>query len=288
MIIVSKNNPKGIIWIASYPRSGNTWTRAFINGLFNIMRDPAYADVDINRIEEFSAAESTAALYLPHLGKPAFRATPAEIAAARPKVQADIVARAGRPIFVKTHNANLLDHGVPLINMAISAGGIYVVRNPLDVAISFAHFRGISIDQVIDDMATPGFGTGTDRDNVRVITGSWSEHVQSWTGRPHPAVLTVRYEDMIDKPDDTFAGVARHLLLAPSDEQLQRAIGMAGFDRLRDKEAVSGFVEKPNTSTDLFFREGRAGQWRERLNPEQVERVVAAHRPVMERFGYLP
>ena len=224
MIIVNKHKPRGIVWIASYPRSGNTWTRAFINALVNVMRDPDFAALDVNRIEEFSASESAAAQYEPILGKPAFHATVAEIAQARPKVQAGIAA-VDRLVFVKTHNAHLVDHGVPMINMAVSAGGIYVVRNPLDVAISFAHFRGVPIDQVIADMATRGFGAATDRHTVHTITSSWSEHVMSWTARPHPAMLVVKYEDMYEKPEQTFAAIARHLMLEPTAGQLDRAIG---------------------------------------------------------------
>jgi Sulfotransferase domain len=288
MIILNKSRPRGIIWLASYPRSGNTWTRAFIHALFNIVRDPDFTDIDINRIEEYSASESAAERYRKYLGKPAFRATPAEIAAARPKVQADIVTTLNRPVFIKTHNASALDHGFPLINMSVSAGAVYVVRNPLDVAISFAHFRGVAVDEVIDDMATSGFGVATNRENVRIVTGSWSEHVRSWADRPHPVVLVVRYEDLFDKPEESFAAIARHLLVTPTPDQLDKAIAMTRFDRLRDKEAASGFVEKPDTSAEPFFRAGRPGQWREVLTPAQVDRVVAAHRDVMGKFGYLP
>jgi len=288
MIILNKTRPRGIVWIASYPRSGNTWTRAFIHALVNVVRDPEFSDLDINRIEEYSASESAAEQYRKYLGKPPFRAAPAEIAAARPKVQADIVARLNRLVFIKTHNASALDYGHPLINMAVSAGAIYILRNPLDVAISFAHFRGVPIDQVIDDMATPGFGVATNRQNVRVVTGSWSEHVKSWTDRPHPVVLVQRYEDLVDKPKESFAAVARHLLITPTPEQLDKAIALAHFDRLREKEAAAGFVEKPETSAEPFFRAGRPGQWREVLTSAQVERIVSAHRPVMKKFGYLP
>lgn len=288
MIILNKTNPRGIIWLASYPRSGNTWTRAFIHALVNVVRDPDYSDLDINRIEEYSASESAADQYQKHLGKAAFRASPAEIAAVRPKVQAAIIARLNRPVFIKTHNAAAIDHGYPVINMSVSAGAVYILRNPLDVAISFAHFRGVPVDQVIDDMATSGFGVATTRETVRVITGSWSEHVKSWTDRPHPVVLAVRYEDLVEKPDESFAAIARHLMMTPTPEQLTKAIGMARFDSLREKEAASGFVEKPDTSAEPFFRAGKPGQWREVLTPEQVERIVSAHGPVMRKFNYLP
>ncbi len=287
MIVLSKNNPKGIIWIASYPRSGNTWTRAFINTLMNLVRDPNFKDVDINKIEEGSAAESKAELYTQLLGKPAHRATDAEIASVRPRVQAGIVKSLGRPVFIKTHNANAVDHGFPIINMGVRAGAVYIVRNPLDVAISFSAFSGTTIDQVIGSMATPGWGVRTSRTNVRVVTGSWTENVGSWTARPHPAVHVVRYEDLVANPKEYFAGVARHLLMTPTEDQLDRAIELTGFDRLREKEAAAGFVERPDT-TSQFFRSGKSGQWRDKLTEEQVARIVTAHKPLMRRFGYLP
>jgi hypothetical protein len=287
VINLSKINPRGIIWIASYPRSGNTWTRAFINSLTHIMQDPEFDDVDINRVEEWTASENSVDHYTRLLGKPGFRATPKEIAAARPRVQAEIARAAGRPVYVKTHNAHAMDHGMPLINMGVTAGAIYIVRNPLDVAISLAHFSNVSIDRAIDEMATPGFGVNSTRNYVRVVWGSWSEHVGSWAARPHPTFLVVRYEDLVAKPEEHFRSVARHLMMTPDDEQLARAISLTRFDRLRDNEAAAGFVERPQDINN-FFRDGRAGQWRERLSADQVERVVKAHHPLMRRFGYLP
>jgi hypothetical protein len=269
MIVLSKNNPRGIIWIASYPRSGNTWTRAFINTLSRLIRDPGFEDVDINRLEEESASESKAELYSQVLGKPAHRASDAEIASARPRVQAAIARQLNRPVYIKTHNANALDHGFPIINMGASAGAIYIVRNPLDVVISFAAFSGTSID------------------HVRVVTGSWSENVGSWTARPHPAILVVRYEDLMSEPLKHFGAVARHLLMTPNEDQLAKAVELTGFERLREKESKAGFVERPET-TSQFFRAGRSGQWRDTLSDAQVERMVAAHAPLMRRFGYLP
>lgn len=292
MILLAGNNPKGIVWIASYPRSGNTWTRAFLSSLFKVMRDPAAQDIDINRIEEGSVVENAAALFPRFLGKPVPLASPSEIAAARPHVQAALVQSAGRTIYVKTHNANALDHGAPLINMGVSLGAIYIVRNPLDVAISYAHFANVPLDRIIDRMATSGWGIARSAEKgierVRVVFGSWSENVRSWTEPPHPAVLVVRYEDMLAKPFRSFALMAKHIRTKPSSEQLRRAIAMSGFDRLRAQEDSRGFEENSDKSTDSFFREGRAGQWRERLSQEQIARIVAAHRPVMERFGYLP
>jgi hypothetical protein len=97
----------------------------------------------------------------------------------------------------------------------------------------------------------------------------------------------MRYEDLVASPEENFGKVARHLMMTPDDQQLGRAIALTRFDRLRDSEAAAGFKERPH-DIDTFFREGRAGQWRERLTAEQVARVVKAHHPLMRRFGYLP
>jgi hypothetical protein len=292
MPVLGKDNRKGIIWIASYPRSGNTWTRAFLHALAAVMRDPGVEAIDINRIEEGSVVENAAALYPRFLNKAVFLASPAEIAAARPWVQAALVESAGRTIYVKTHNANALDHGVPLVNMGVSLGAVDIVRNPLDVAVSYAHLNHVDIDARIERMATRGWGVGRTNDNgiekVRVVMGSWSENVESWTQPAHPAVLVLRYEDLLENPEAGFLKMARHIHLKPTREQLRRAIALSRFDRLRSQEDRDGFAEKPARSEAAFFREGRAGQWRERLTDAQVARIVADHGPMMKRFGYLP
>ena len=74
MINLSKSRPRGIIWLAGYPRSGITWAQAFIYGLVKILADPEFDDLDLSRIGEFSDSES-AEQYRRHLGKPAFRAS---------------------------------------------------------------------------------------------------------------------------------------------------------------------------------------------------------------------
>lgn len=292
MAVLGIDNKKGIIWLASYPRSGNTWTRAFLHSLAAVMRDPGVEGIDINRIEEGSVVENAADLFPRFLNKPVALASQAEIARVRPWVQAALVESAGRAMYIKTHNANALDHGAPLINMGVSLGAIYLVRNPLDVVISYAHLNGTDIDTMIEMMATPGFGVGRSTvnglDRVHVVIGSWSENVASWTETPHPAVLVLRYEDLLDNPEAGFLKVTRHLQIKPTRAELRRAIELSRFDRLRGLEDRDGFAERPQRSNEAFFREGRAGQWRERLSEAQVARIVARHGPLMKRFGYLP
>ncbi len=144
-----------------------------------------------------------------------------------------------------------------------------------------------TIDQAIDVMTTRDVETPIDNRRVHELWGSWSQHVSSWTRRPHPAIYVMRYEDMLAKPEQTFSGLARHLLLNPSETELQKAIERSSFDRLRENEEKDGFKEKPEHA-ERFFREGRSEQWKELLTPQQVDAIVSAHGEQMERFGYLP
>jgi len=258
-IKVDPANPKGIIWLASYPKSGNTWVRAFLYALYHAILGDLAGEIDINRMDDFIDNDRDLSRFRPYLSGPVDRVHPIEIAAARPKVQADIVRETNGTVWVKTHNVLAYDLGFPLINLGVSVGGIYLIRNPLDVAISLAHFRNEDIDRIIADMATLGLGDrGTDK-LVGSITDTWSTHVRSWTERPNPLVHVARYEDLLAHPRDTFAAIANHVLMKPTPEQLDQAIDLTSFQRLRKTEAAKGFRERPEQA-ERFFREGRAGQ----------------------------
>jgi hypothetical protein len=287
MIVVDPENPRGIVWLPSYPKSGNTWVRAFIYALLRVQAGDPPAAIDINEMNRFQRSELDPSIYARHLPGPIMSVDRALVAAARPRVHEDIAREARGLVLIKTHNARGTDHGHPLVNTRVSTGAIYVIRNPLDVAISFAKFQGVSIDRAITDMATSSFGTNLSPTTLHTIFGTWSEHVESWTGREDPAVHVTRYEDMLERPRETFAALTRHLRMAPTVEEIDAAIDLSSFDRLRAAEQRGGFRERPDTA-QLFFRAGRAGQWRDQLTRAQVDRIVRRHGTQMARFGYLP
>ena len=135
-------------------------------------------------------------------------------------------------------------------------------------------------------MATSGFA-GWAKGLAYWASGSWSDNVKSWTEPAHPIVLVLRYEDMISAPMETFGSAARHIRLRPTAAQLAAAIEMSSFDNVQAAEREHGFAERPE-QTRTFFREGRVGQWRDRLTRDQVSRIMAAHREMIAKFNYLP
>src|SRR5262249_17206907 len=144
-------------------------------------------------------------------------------------------------VFVKTHNGLVLDHGRSIINFAVTSGAIYIIRNPLDVAISLSHHMSKTIDEAIETMATPNLETPINDKRVHEVWGSWTQHVESWTRKPHPAIYIMRYEDMLADPHKIFGGLARHLLLDPTPAQLDQAIERSSFENLKNKEEETGF-----------------------------------------------
>jgi hypothetical protein len=272
-----------ILWLASYPKSGNTWLRAFLHNLLRNPSDP----YDINKLTEFTLGDSRADWYQTFDPKPIEQWTKEDVQRIRPKVHEAMTRAHPDTVFVKTHNALIESRGVPMISMEYTAGAIYVVRNPLDVVISHSSHFGVGVDESIRLTALEGLEGENDGRFVYEHHGSWSKNVKSWTQAPHPGLLVVRYEDMLETPNETFGRIAAYLGLKPDRQRLHRAIRLSSFRALRQQEEERGFRER-SVKSGRFFREGRAGQWREVLTPAQVAAVVAAHQEQMARFGYWP
>jgi hypothetical protein len=272
-----------LIWLASYPKSGNTWMRSFLHNLFRNEHKP----VNINEIDDFCLSGSVVHWYRGYISTPLQEITEEETARYRMQVQRDFTTVFPDSVFVKTHNY-LGDHqGVPLHNMDVTAGAIYIVRNPLDVVLSMMPHFGISLEEAIESLANEAAGTMRTATHVPEHYGSWSTNVRTWTRQPSPGLFVVRYEDMLDKPRKTFKQVTKFLGLNPSQERIERAIKFSSFKTLKTQEEKTGFKERPGISKS-FFREGKRDQWRAKLTPDQVRRIIADHHEQMARFGYIP
>lgn len=252
-------------------------------------REGEAGEQDINDMSRFSTWDLDKKHYARFLGfEPDNAVHRREIAATRHAVHRQLAEHAQGLVFIKTHNCLVLDRGHSTINHDVTAGAVYIVRNPLDIAISLAHHSACAVEQIIDEMAKADFESEGRDDAVYEVIGSWSQHVFSWTCNPHRALHVMRYEDILDDPRRSFAALARHLLLNPTRSQVRRAVEWSSFERLRAQENSKGFRERPPNADGNFFREGRAGQWKELLTPVQIDRIVRDHGEQMQRFGYLP
>jgi hypothetical protein len=276
----------GLVWLASYPRSGNTWTRNFLHNLFNVLEGRGAQD--INWMHERSTWDIDLRWYRAALGPHPEKASVDLIAKARPAAHKAIAHAVDSGLmFVKTHAALINDHDTPTITFAVTAGAVYVVRNPLDVAISFAHHMGRDVDTAIRLMNLKGYRAPSGPTAVAEPYGSWSQNVESWTRKSHAAICIARYEDLHADALGEFTKIVRHLGIAATSAQIEQAVDRSSFEQLSAQEEEVTFRERPSQSKK-FFRSGTVGQWREVLTKEQIDAVVRSNAPLMERFGYLP
>jgi aryl sulfotransferase len=258
---------RNVVWIVSYPKSGNTWVRFLVCNLI------------------FGVQDSAAALarLAPDIHE--FRAVP------EPPPQT---------IFMKTHFP--FSSAMPLA--AHTAGAIYIVRDPADVMLSNFHYSRrdgsqtsagpVALARYVDEYLAARGG----RRWLELGMGAWDDHVRSWLATPHPfPVLLVRYEDLLRDGLGCARQLCKFLGLDRGTEDVQRAVAGASFARLREIEEQDirgenvGIFYKPYLRPSLdaglrFMRAGKAGEAASVLSAEQQQRVQATFGPLMHELGY--
>lgn len=277
---------QGIFWLSSYPKSGNTWFRIVLANALNASQEGLH----INRINVTRNA-SNRALFDEALGFNSYLLSDDELLQLRPMVYTWHSNQSGVQYF-KIHDANIrIDETTWLVPSEGSLGAIYLIRNPLDIAISFAHHSHISIDEAINFMSfkqATMYGKGEYIGlQLQQHLMSWSRHVESWTvNNQHISVLCIRYEDMHAAPLATFKKALNFLNLDMTDDAILTAIHHARFEQLQRQEAEQGFREQ-SSFQKKFFRKGIAGDWKNTLTSGQIKKIIKHHNEVMFNYGYI-
>lgn len=217
--------------------------------------------------------------------------TQEEIDCLRPMFYIEQARLAKQPLIRKVHDAWIRTRaGTPLFPPAVTRGAIYVVRDPRDVAVSYAHHACCSMDEAIAFLSDPNAAFASAKTyltgQLRQTMLTWTGHVASWLNAPGIRVLAVRYEDMIAHPESTLAEVASFCGIDAGAELIEAATRATRFDVLQQTERDQGFREKPR-GMKQFFRRGQAGGWRDSLSNEQANRIVSAHGETMRRLHYI-
>lgn len=276
-----------VVWLASYPKSGNTWVRVLLANYLRGADEP----VDINQMHDTGMA-SARILFDEYAGIEASALEANVIERLRPEVYRCLAQEASGTLYFKVHDAwGRTDSGEPLFPAEVTAAVVYIVRNPLDVVLSAAHHWGVKVSDRVARLCDPDFALarypGEVTDQLRQHLGSWSDHVQSWLDAPDLPVLQVRYEDLKRDTQGQFRAILRHCGLQVDEERLRRAVEFSDFRELQRQERQGGFRERPAASTAPFFRSGRSGSWRDELPSHLVQQIIATHGPTMRRCGYL-
>jgi aryl sulfotransferase len=275
-----------IYWLASYPKSGNTWMRLLLTNYLRNADEPA----DINSLDGGPIASARQA-FDDSVGIEASDLTQEEIERYRPFVYEQMSEHAREPLYLKVHDAfTYTPYGYPLISKAATAGVIYLLRNPLDVAVSFAHHSVSPVERMVRKMGDPDFAFVSNpkslHNQLRQRLLTWSGHVTSWVDEPGLRLLVVRYEDLKADTVAVFSEMIGFCGLDKDPLRIKKAIRFSQFEQAQKQEAEHGFSEKM-PGAEAFFRKGQVGSWREELTAELAKKLITDHAAVMQRFGYL-
>jgi aryl sulfotransferase len=256
-----------VVWIVSYPKSGNTWVRWLV---CNLVFGP----------QDSAAALNSMAPDLHELGSQ--------------------LAPPTAPVFMKTH----FPYSAALPQASHTAGAIYLVRDPGDVMLSNFHYSRRSgrsaaenrgeLDQYVDQyLAARG-----DPRWIKSHMGTWDEHVRSWLLTQHPfPVLPIRYEDLLSDPLKGARQICSFLGLTRTADEIQRAVAGASFRRMREIEEQDirarnvGIFYKPYLQQSIdaglrFMRAGQAGEAAQALTAKQRQRLWLVFGSMMRNLGY--
>lgn len=277
------DSTQNIIWLASYPKSGNTWFRAFLSALLN---DGKVAINEMKTDGIFSSRQ----VFDSFTDIDAENLNEEELQLLHPQVFTQVAANSRKKLYVKIHDAYTFNTaGKPIVPTEPTQCAVYIIRNPLDIAASLANHNRQSLDAAIAALNNPDHYLNPSKtkflDQVPQFTGSWSYHVESWLSHPPFPVMCIRYEDLLESPVEHFTRAVAFLKLDATAAAIEKAVTASSFDKLKEQEDSVGFSEATNHQT-RFFRKGHAGGWKDELSATQADNIVTAHSDVMKKFGY--
>ena len=280
-----------IIWIASYPKSGNTWVRSLLsaylysnNGIFNfdllhkIQQFPSKPYfkfflkdfTDIKKISDhWSAAQDRINLFNNNI------------------------------TFLKTHSALCTFENNSFTNKRNTKAAIYIVRDPRNVITSLSHHNSLSVLDTLDFLTDSNQMSvrnewGGKEFGIATVLGSWSDHFKSWRNLNFAPILIVRYEDLINDIKKTFMSILNFLSnlmeIKIDENKILKTIESCSFENLAKKEEIEGFKEsiysKKKDKKLKFFYLGKNNDWKNLLDPKIEEQIRFKFNKEMKELGY--
>ena len=272
----------GFLWLASYPKSGNTWLRCLVEAY----RTNGHLDINDMRSSIGDSGKILTDSVSP-VGTTDL--TEIELYLLRPAALLQALVYAKTPRFIKTHFCNKQPNGAsPFIPACWTHKAVYIMRDPRSVAVSFSRHFGFSPHKTISGLNNQKLSIGGEESkdtHSLTIVGDWSSHVTSWTEEKQYPVLVVRYEDLMENTEEIFKTVVEFCDLEYDEARAKRAIRASSLKNLQKIEENGGFRETSKKS-DKFFTEGGT-RWQQELGPKWITRIEKDHQKTMKQWGYL-
>ena len=284
-----------IFWIASYPKSGNTWLRTLISTYF-YSQDGNFNDSLLKNIDQFPTKKhftefkfdknivgDTCKLWLP----------------AQEKINENDKLK-----FFKTHNVFGKLNNFDFTNSQNSIGCLYIVRDPRNVITSLKNHYQLNDEQALSwmvneknfiynvlDFEKDGFS------DFQYIS-SWRTNYKSWKVQKKIPIKFIKYEDLLDKTYAIFFEIVEFINKSSNNtdkidkNKLKKVLSSTSFETLKKNEIEKGFSEAVVSREDKnkkvpFFHLGPKNDWRTILKDDLKIKLDKIFKEELMELGYI-
>ena len=282
-----------IFWIASYPKSGNTWLRALLSSYY-YTKDGKYDQRFIKKIGQFPEKKHFENF---EYDKNIITGTTKYWLKAQEKINLDKNLK-----FFKTHNMFGALNNSQFTDNKNSIGAIYIIRDPRNVITSLKNHYELDDDEAlkwmvnkenyiyeIENFEKDGYG------NFQFI-GSWNMNYKSWKIQKKIPIKIIKYEDLLNETFVVFKDIVKFINTVTLNKQkidlnkLRNSVRTTFFDKLKDDEEKNGFsesvVSKKNKKKIPFFYLGPKNNWKEILPKKLQIKIYDSFKNEFKELGY--
>ena len=271
------------IFLASYPKSGNTWLRSIIGNFYNFEKEFSLNDLKsiplLSIKKHFNEFQNKVYINNNELH---FDWVSQNII----KCQKILNNKLNHLNIFKTHSVRHKN----FTNETVNAGFIYIVRDPRDIIVSLKNFSGKEIDKTIDEFLFSKSLMIT-TNGAQELLSTWELNVQSWLNYNSVPRLIIKYEDLKLNPKEIILNIKKflnkihRLNIILSDQDIDKIIENTNFNNLKKLEDKNGFDEA--TKHSKFFRSGTSNQWKDILSNSQIKLIEKNLKSLMKYFNYI-
>tara|TARA_B100000579_G_scaffold201290_1_gene164582 strand:+ start:5672 stop:6514 length:843 start_codon:yes stop_codon:yes gene_type:complete len=278
-----------IIWLASYPKSGNTLTRSILSSYF-YSNDGKFKFENLEKIKQFPSTNDFMSLGIdPNNDEEVFKNFI--------NVQNFLNKKENKINFLKTHSSLCKVHDSNFTDYQNSLGVIYIVRDPRNIVTSMANHYDISVNEATQIIIDKKRFLDKSPKNCSVFVGSWDFNFNSWKEfKNKNKYILIKYEDLINKKKTVFIKIFKFfeelgIKVKLDMVKLNSAIKSTAFEKMKSLEEQEDFdeapIDKKTGKRRTFFNLGPKNDWRRFLDNKTINIIENNFKKEMLELGYL-
>ena len=274
-----------IIWLASYPKSGNTFVRSLLSAYF--FSKEGYFDFKyLKSIKQFPSKK---------LFKKIGITSNDENEILKNYIYAQEYINKRAPlILLKTHSSLFSINKSTFTNLDQSLGAIYIVRDPRNIVTSFSRHFNLDLNESARRIISNSIlGESTDEKVITYML-SWKNHYESWKlFKKEKKYLLVKYEDLVKDPKETLIKILTFVFKMSDNKsninlkKIDKLISSTTFEKLKNLEENHGFDERPDKMKSNFFKFGDKNRWQTLLDKDVEKMISSEFKKEMEELNYI-